>query len=269
MNSTRWSLHKFHNLNNARFDILAYSKLKHGSDLSARLLGNEMAIEFYKNNLEFLLQNQVVVIPAPGTMVPVAATLLAKHFVERLNFLLTTDGYNHVEMNYIYRYMSYNMNTYADISADERAKLLQGDILHINESFIKGKNLIFIDDVCITGTHEKKLEHELELRNINERRIYASYAFYNGDDPSIEGRLNKTCVQNPLDIVWLAQESNFTVTVRCLRFMLEASESEVTQILRGLPRRIREEFCAAAIEKGYYKYPEYQNTYKILHDSVI
>lgn len=253
----------------AQFDIGAYSRMKHGSDISARQLGHEMADDFALHHSSFLTQGPtVVVIPAPGTQVPVAATLLAEHFVERLNIRLTSNGHRHVLMAHVYRTMSYTMNTYADISAEERQKLLAGDTLYFPMSFIAERRLIFVDDVCITGTHEQKLEKELNDRHLQNERIYACYAKYTGDDPSIEGRLNKVSVKGPLDVVWLAQEPGFRVTVRCLRLLLEASMEDLEQVLRGLPRRLREQFCAAAIEKGYYSYPEYADTFALLRRSV-
>lgn len=266
----KWHLHQFQDLTAPGFDVGAYSRLKHGSNVSARLLGHEMADAFYENvdMRAWLTEKKVVVLPAPGTNVPVAATLLVNHFVERLNLRLTSKGHDHVEQGHVHRYMSYSMNTYADIPAAERRKLLSGDTLHFPLSYLDGKKLVFVDDVCITGTHEEKLERELQSRGMDNPRIFACYAKYTGDDPSIEGRLNKVSIQRPLDIVWLASEPGFEVTVRCLRFMLEATVAELEQILRGLPRRLREQFCAAAIEKGYYRYPEYQQTYAMLRESV-
>lgn len=259
----------FSSLDEPGFDIGAYSRLKHGSTVSARLLGHEMADDFAHWHIDLLTGgSSVVVIPAPGTNVAVAATLLAEYFVERLNIRLTSNGYRHVEMGHVHRYMSYSMNTYADIGAEERQKLLEGDTLHFPESYLAGKILIFIDDVCITGTHEKKLERELQARGMDNGRIFACYAKYTGSDPSIEGRLNKVSVKGPLDVVWLAQEPGFRVTVRCLRFLLEAPVEELAQVLRGLPRKLREEFCSAAIEKGYYLYPEYKVSYGMLLESV-
>jgi hypothetical protein len=266
----KWQVHLFDDLSHPGFDVGAYSRLKHGSDTSARLLGHEMANAFFENPIlrEWLTAQRAVVLPAPGTNVPVAATLLVNHFVERINWRLTTKGFDHVEQGHVHRYMSYNMNTYADIGADERKALLAGDTLHFPMTYLEDKSLIFVDDVCITGTHEEKLERELAQRGMNNPRIYACYAKYTGKDPSIEGRLNKISVRRPLDIVWLAQEPGFTVTVRCLRFFLEADVKEAEQVLRGLPRRLREQFCAAAIEKGYYRYPEYETTYAMLRESV-
>lgn len=266
---TSWTLKKFDSLEDPGFDIGAYSRLKHGSDVSARILGHELAEAFIDNNGEFIDDSTgIVVIPAPGTNVPVAATILAKRFVERFNLILAPTIGVHAEMAHIHRYMSYNMNTYADISAEERQKLLSGDTLHFPETFLTGKSLVFIDDVCITGTHEKKLEKELVERGIDNSRLYVSYATYIGDDASIEGRLNKVSIKCPLDVVWLAQEPGFTVTVRCLRLLLEADRETLKQVLRGLPRRLREEFTAAAIEKGYYTYPEYKETYEMFLQSV-
>jgi hypothetical protein len=266
----KWQVHQFDDLDQPGFDVGAYSRLKHGSNVSARILGHEMAEDFLNHPElhDWITAGPALVFPAPGTNVPVAATLLADYFVERMNVLLTSGGHTHVEVGHVHRYMSYSMNTYADICAEERKKLLSGDTLHFPLSYMEGKRLIFVDDVCITGTHEEKLERELVERGITSPRIYACYAKYTGLDPSVEGRLNKVSVKRPLDIVWLASEPDFSVTVRALRFLLEADLDEFHQVIRGLPRRLREQFCAAAVEKGYYRYPEYQTTYNILRESV-
>lgn len=270
MINPKWHVHSFTDLDNPGFDVGAYSRLKHGSDVSARQLGHEMAEDFWSDKFKkpWLLAAPTLVIPAPGTAVPVAATLLARHFAEWLSFRMADANVPPVEVGHVHRYMSYSMNTYADISAEERKKLLSGDKLFFPASFMEGKQLIFIDDVCITGTHEEKLDRELDEAGFENERMYACYAKYQGEDPSIEGRLNKVSVRGPLDVVWLAQEPGFTVTVRCLRLMLEANTDDLGQVLRGLPRRMREQFCSAAIEKGYHRYPEYRFTYEMLRDSV-
>jgi hypothetical protein len=205
----------FTSLQDAPFDTREYSRLKFGSDRVANDFGYAMADAFYARHRDILVSQPCVVIPAPSTTVPVAATLLSRHFMNRLNSLLAHEDALPVEWTLVHRNMTYN-NNYANLPKEERQKLLVGDSIYINKDFVAGKFLIFIDDCTITGTHEEKISSFLAQERLDNDHAFVCFARYEGDDPSIETRLNHAEIRDANDLVKLSWEQGIrSLRARC------------------------------------------------------
>lgn len=262
--TTQFYAHLFgDDLREAPFDVEDYSCLKFGSDRVARSFGRELADAFFRAHLPFLTANQCVVIPAPSSTVPVAATLLGRHFRDRLNDLLSRIGAKPVEWSEIHRDMHYN-NNYSELPKEERQKLLTDKGRFVNRDYLTGKQLIFIDDVSITGTHEDKLIHLMKVKKISCPYMFVAYAKYTGDDASIEHRLNHWQIKTANDLVGLAHETGHRCTTRSLRLFIEASESQMKWMLKTAPLRFLEDVYHACIVKGYNVHEPYMVNFALL-----
>lgn len=260
----RLAVHRFSSVEGASFDVGAYSRLKFGSDRVARRFGQEMAEAFFAAH-RALLRQPCVVIPAPSTTVPVAATLLSRHFMDRLNALLTRAGGRPVEWTQIHRNVSYNDN-YASLPHEERRRLLAIDRLYINRGFVAGKVLLFIDDCCITGAHEDKLRAFLAEEGLDNPHAFVCFARYEGADAAIELRLNHAAIKGARDLVALAAEPDHRVTTRALRLLLEQPEADFDALLSAAPPRFIEDSFHAAIVKHYHLHGPYVANFKRLAD---
>ncbi len=250
--SQRLATHSFSSIEDAPFDVREYSRLKFGSDRVAKDFGYQMANHYYK---EIGVDGPTVVIPAPSTTVPVAATMLSRHFMNRLNAKLAHDHQMPVEWTMVHRNMTYN-NNYADLPKEERKKLLAADTIYINRDFIEGKKLIFVDDCTITGTHEEKIMTFLEDEGLSNDHCFMCFAKYEGDDASIEMRLNHTEVRDAQCLVRLAWEINHSVTTRSLRLLLEY-QGDFDALMATAPERFLEDSYHCAIVKGYNRHDPY------------
>lgn len=259
----RFAVHTFNDIETAPFDAEEYSKLKFGSNQAARTFGYEMADAFLERYRDILYTEKCVVIPAPSTTVPVAATLLSHHFMNRLNSVLARDGKKPVEWTLIHRDMTYN-NNYADLPKEERKRLLARDTIYINRDFVEGKFLIFVDDCTITGTHEEKISGFLTSEGLDNDHAFACLVKYEGDDPSIEGRLNHHVIKTADDLVDLAWEDEHSVTTRSLRLLLEYPEDKFEALLNRAPPEFIDQSYHRAIVKGYNAYPAYVENFNRL-----
>ena len=251
----RMALNTFFDIKTAPFDAGDYSRLKFGSDRVAREFGRKMADAFYATHHDDWMQ-PCVVIPAPSTTVPVAATLLSHHFTNRLNSLLAHEDKMPVEWTMVHRNMTYN-NNYADLPKEERQKLLAGDYIYINRDFVAGKFLIFIDDCTITGTHEDKISSFLAEEGLTNDHSFVCFAKYEGDDPSIEMRLNHVAIKTARDLIAISHERGHQVTTRSLRLLLEHPESDFEDLLDCAPLSFIEDAYYASIVKGYNRHAPY------------
>jgi len=246
----RFAAHTFTSLVDAGFDVRAYSQVKFGSDRAAKALGVDLADRFFAHRRETLAR-RCVVVPAPSTTVPVAATLLSRHFTNRLNARLVAEGAAPVEWTLAHRDVTYN-NDYADLPADRRREILAADRIYLNKDFVAGKFLLFLDDCRITGAHEDKLAAFLRHEGLPNGHAFVCYAGYAGGDPSVESRLNRAAVASAEDLVELAREPGHQVTTRAIRLLLEVPPPRLPALLAGAPAAFVEGAFHAAMAKGYH-----------------
>ena len=261
----RFSPHVFHSLRPHPFDLHAYSRMKFGSDQDARLLGHELADLFMAEHYRTLVDQRCLVIPAPSTSVPVAATLMGWHFHNRLNGILDRAGCQPVEWDLVHRAITYNDN-YAQLGIAERRKLLEDDERYMNTAFAEGKTLIFVDDVRVTGTHEEKMIQMVERLGLPNEMIFCTYAEYHGDSPGIEHELNHTFVTNARVVAQMAQEPDWRVTTRALRIILETPEEEFGALLAAFSHKDVEKIYHASIVKAYNQHEPYARNFASLRE---
>lgn len=255
--------HEFLTLESASFNPKDYSRLKFGSDLVAREFGHAMADRFYAEHRRMLIVDRCVVVPSAFNVVPIAASILAVHFMNRLNDLLTREGHRMVEMTTMHRTMSY-VADYSFLPRDQREKLLQGDKLFINRDFIEGKVLLFVDDVTITGTHERKIEAFLEGLGLINPHIFCYYAKYNGERADIEAALNLSGISTPDEYLELIKEPNHHLVVRAVRFLLDIPEEQLMEVLSRIDFDFADRVYMAALAKEYDKQDTYRDKFKLL-----
>ncbi len=260
MNQTiQFAAHYFDSLEDMSFSPQDYSRLKFGSDTVAKNFGYELAETFFAEYSERLTYEQFVVIPSPYNYIKNAATIMAEHFVDRLNHLVVTSGGQHVEWSTINRKVSY-ISDYGFLSADERKKLIDGDTFHLNKGYLADKNLIFIDDVNITGTHENKLVEILSQNNVVNNRFFLYYAKFvdNGKaGADIESKINFAGIKDVEDFAELTKEPNHHMIVRPIKFLLALSPDKFERFLSNVSDNYAQKLYYSAIAEGYYQSPSY------------
>ncbi len=254
----RLAAHTFSALDTATFDIKEYSRLKFGSNRVAARFGYEMADAFFDQHRDML--DRSVVIPAPSTTVPVASTLLSHHFMNRINTRLARENAMPVEWSLVHRKMTYN-NNYADLAKEERRKLLAADDIFFNRDFVEGKTLLFVDDCTITGTHEDKISSYLAHFGMTNPHAFICFAKYQGNDHSIEMRLNNAEIKTANDLIDLAWEPQHSVTTRSLRLLLEHPEEDFERLIDNAPENFVYAVYHAIIVKGYNRHGPYVDNF--------
>lgn len=260
---TRFAVHQFTSLETAGFDPVTYSRLKFGSDSAAREMGYKLATEFFFAHGEKLLANEVVVFASPYNYIPNAATVMTKHFIDRLNELLVFAQGKHVDYSLVHRKVSYTAD-YGFLSKEKRRSLIDNDSFSVNRDFVKGKLLLFIDDVCITGTHEDKLREILVEENLDNSAVFLYFAEYRGNQADIEGALNFAGVKCLEDFVALTREKNHHVIIRPIKYLLSRSVEELKQSLPNFSDDMIFSMYYGCLAEGYYKIPSYQANFAIL-----
>ncbi len=263
MKSIQFAANHFTSFEDAEFCEYEYSSLKFGSDIVARKFGYQLADAFAAKYASELLSNRFVVIPSPYNHVENAATIMTKHFVNRLNSIIVAQSGEHVEYSVIHRKVSY-INDYGFLSKADRKGLIDNDSFYLNKDFYKGKTLIFIDDVIITGTHEDKLKEIMEKEGITNDHFFLYFAKYNGNDPTIESKLNFASVDDLDDYEDIACEPNHHVIVRPLKFLLIQDIVKLSEFCNKISASKLSSIYYGCLGEGYYKIPSYQAQFAII-----
>lgn len=268
LNHTSYYLHKFSSWTDMSFTPRDYSLLKFGDDKIAQHFGTSMAMGFFKAHSEKLLTNKFVVIPSPYNHIKNAATLITEHFINALNVLLVNAKGEHLDSSIIHRKVSYT-NDYGFLDKNTRQKLLSNDKFYMNKKFLKGKSLIFIDDVCITGTHEDKLVEILAENRMNNDTFFVYFAKYFGDRADIESELNFAAITTIADVVDIINSPNHHMIIRPIKYLLSLNSHEFNNIIVTLKQDKLEALYYASLAEGYYKIPKYQSNFQKLSGYLI
>ena len=266
MNKSQFAAHHFNSLEDTDFSPEEYSRLKFGCDASAKKFGYELADKLFQQHSADLITKRAVVIPSPYNHVKNAATILTGHFLNRLNHHIVCANGEHLDYSVIHRKVSY-IKDYGYLPADQRKKLIDNDDFFFNPDFYRGKTLIFVDDVFITGTHENKLVELLEKHRINNPCIFAYYGKYHGGKADIEAEINFASIRSLQNFADLCSETKHHMIVRPIKYVLSASPDDVRSFIARLSVQQLQELYFGCLGEGYYKIPIYQENFHIIADA--
>lgn len=219
------------------FDPREYSSFKYGEFAVVRRYGSllsERVREAYPEVVES--EDEVVITSVPYFQVPTAANLLAETVASTLNWKRRAAGRARIRMSKIAK-DRLGVDVYAGATAEGREKILASHEFHLDPSTFRGKTVLLIDDLRITGVTERNLFALLE--SAAPRRIIvahvAAFASLENTTASIENSLNKTSLSYAA-VDALIRSDNFRLNTRVLKFLLE-DVGNLTRCMTGWPRR--------------------------------
>ena len=254
-----YSLHKIQHSTAFGFDADDYSRFKFGDDQVARDFGKDLANGFIKNVLEDnLAVEQIVVISSPYSFIPTATYAMKNHFVSQLNRWLADNGRLVVQEAKVHRTITYK-DDYGALSAEDRLKLIGNDSFHIDKDFLGDKTLLFLDDIKITGSHEKmilKMVKEYDLKNSIFMLYYAELV--NHDiHPNIENHLNYHCIKSVFDLQEVIDSGNFCFNTRIVKYILNCDFNSFKIFLERQTDDFRNTLYDLALGNSYHTMESY------------
>ena len=256
-------------LHECPFDPVEYSKFKFGSKRVARTFGRQLAEQFWEIFKNLKCDDQIVVFPSPYNFIPTATFILKDYFIRYFNDFLIDNGRLPVEEGKIVRNTTYRED-YGALSGEDRMKLIGNDKFHIDREFVHGKTLIFVDDIRVTGSHERmidKLANEYELNNQCHFIYFASVE--NSEIPAqIENELNYSYVNSLLDINRIIHDEEFIFNTRTVKFILNSKPDECKEFLNYQSGKILSNLYHLAIGNSYHLIDEYKTNFKLLREIV-
>lgn len=273
-----YSLHKIDNTADFGFDPNDYSRFKFGDDLVARSFGKDLADGFIKYYLaDNRIADQIVVISSPYSFIPTATFAMKNYFVSQLNRWLVENGGLTVQEAKVHRTITYKED-YGELSAEERMNLIGNDSFHIDRDFLEGKTLLFLDDIKITGSHERmilKMAKAYGLKN-EIHMLYFAELVNPQIHPNVENLLNYHQVKSIFDLEKIISNGYFCFNTRIVKYILNAEHQSFSIFLERMDHDFIHQLYDLALGNSYHLMEAYadnlqliksyikDNTYKII-----
>lgn len=254
-----YSLHKIFHPDSFGFSPDAYSRFKFGDDTVAAAFGTALAEGFIRDQLRYATrENQLVVVSSPYAFIPTATFAMKNHFVFRLNRWLAETGRPIVQEAKVHRTITYKED-YGELNASQRLNLIGNDSFHIDKAFLEGKTVIFLDDIRITGSHEKmilRMVDDYELKN----DLYLLYFAELANPlihPNIENYLNYHYVKSIFDLEKIIRGDSFMINTRIVKYILNYDYDSFCIFLQNQSDNFVNLLYNMALGNGYHTIDAY------------
>ncbi|WP_442592130.1 phosphoribosyltransferase family protein [Pedobacter sp. AW31-3R] len=254
-----YALHQIDNVEEFGFDPDDYSRFKFGDDLVAREFGEQLADGFIEGYLaQNYIEEQMVVISSPYSFIPTATFAMKNYFMHQLNRWLVENGGLVVQEAKVHRTVTYKED-YGALSAADRLKLIGNDSFHIDKHFLEGKTLLFLDDIRITGSHERmilKMVEQYGLKN-DFHMLYFAELVDKNIHPSIENILNYHQVKSVFDLDDIVKSGFFCFNTRIVKYILNSDTGSFSIFIKNQTDDFINMLYNLAIGNGYHTIEAY------------
>lgn len=234
----------------ALVDARSYSRFKHGDAATARRFAVALAALAARR----LDERPVLVTTSAFALVPPAAYSLLIPFVQHLQ-LLRPDL--EVGTFRITRRGVSNGDYSRMTPEDRRASIGAGDLTP--ERDITGAVVLALDDIRVTGNHERAMDRCLTEAGVAEvRHLYVVDAAGFADCPQIESVLNEAAIDGAADLLEIAAERRFVPNARLCRRVLSLPADEVRRFVDGVQPELLGWLSAAIEHDGLARVPAYE-----------
>lgn len=265
-----YSLHHIDNEHYFGFEPDEYSRFKFGDGAVGKIFGEALADGFIKHQLvENPVEQQLVVIPSPYSFIPTATCAMKTWFIYRLNRWLVQNNLPVAQESKVHRTITYKED-YGELDAAQRISLIGNDSFHIDREFLEGKTLIFLDDIKITGSHERmiiKMVNEYQLSN-NIFLLYFAELVNKSIHPKIENYLNYHCVKRIFDLEQIVKSRHFAINTRIVKYILNYNPDCFRLFIENQSNEFLNLLYDMALGNGYHTIEAYAQNLNFIAENL-
>lgn len=270
MITTTYSLFHIQDSNIFGFSPADYSRFKFGDDSVSQEFGEALAHGFIKAHLPAIAEDeQLVVISSPYSFIPTATFAMKNYFVATLNRWLAQHNRPVVQETKVHRTITYKED-YGELDAEQRMQLIGNDHFHIDRQFLEGKVLVFLDDIRITGSHERmilKMASEFELDN-SIYMLYFAELVNKAIHPNIENYLNYYTVKSIFELEPIIKSGRFIINTRIVKYILNYDFEPFSIFLSAQSGQFLNLLYDMALGNGYHQIEAYSRNLKFIRESI-
>lgn len=264
---SRLTTHEFCSKEDIAFSVEMYSRMKYGCIASTKLMAKELAATIITHLKANVAPGKTIfLVGAPYKEIPVASTLLAQFTLMRLKDLPQAHDWTFKNFR-IFREQSYDVD-YGKLSQEERDKLISGDKFQCDFTRLENGHVYFIDDILITGSHERNMERMLACKQVEFDHTYTYYAQLVDPecDPGIEAYLNYAFVKEDGSnistfLATVMQGKGLELNTRLCKFLLRLPVKDFRQALTHLDRATISRLELYTYLNDYNENPNYDGNF--------
>ncbi len=254
------------------FSPARYSRYKYGSVAAAEAFGRALGAAFCEARPELALAPRLLMASSPYVHVPAAAATLARGLRPVLNAARAAHGLAPAPLLRVDR-VSTSAGDYGTLSARARDQHMAANVLSFRRfrpAQVRGAHLLVVDDVRVTGAHQRCLMRASEDLPLAARvflYIAAVPARLSGRfDPAQEDALNHTAVKALDDLAGIVEAGDFAWNVRVCKFALgPANHGELPRFLRRMPDWFIRDLHRNSCLDGYARMAPYAPSHALVH----
>jgi len=224
------------------FSAARYSRYKYGSVTAAETFALALGAAFCARRPGLALARRLLLASSPYARVPAAATTLASRLQPVLNAVRTRRGLAPAPLLQVDR-INTSAGDYGTLSAQARDLHMASNALSFRRfppQRVRGAHLLVVDDVRVTGAHQRCLMRASEDLPLAARTFLYIAAFpgpaAGGFDPAQEDALNHASVKTLGDLAGIVDAGDFAWNVRVCKFALSpANRRELPRFLHRMP----------------------------------
>lgn len=254
-----YSLHKISNDTSFGFSPADYSRFKFGDNQVSAAFGKALADGFINEVLAMQRPDkQLVVISSPYSFIPTATFAMKNYFVFQLNRWLAETSLPVVQETKVHRTITYKED-YGELDAEQRMRLIGNDSFHIDAAFLKGKTLVFLDDIKITGSHERMIAKMIQQYSLDNEiyMLYFAELTNAAIHPNIENYLNYHEVKNIFDLHSIINSGSFCINTRIVKYILNYEHGSFCIFIQNQTEKFIHELYNMALGNSYHTIDNY------------
>jgi hypothetical protein len=246
------------------FSPTHYSRYKYGSVTAAEAFARALGAAFAERHPDIARAPRLLMTSSPYTYVPTAATTLARRLQPVLNAARACHGLPRAPLIQVDR-VSPSAGDYGTLSAQARDRRMAANALSFRRfqpSQVRDAHLLIIDDVQVTGAHQRCLIRTSEKLPLAARTFLYIASFGSPADgcfdPTQEDALNHAAVSSLDDLAGIVEAGDFAWNVRVCKFVLDpAARGDLPRFLARMPGWFVEDLYRNSCLDGYSRMGHY------------
>jgi FMN phosphatase YigB (HAD superfamily) len=273
LQNIRNSLHVINDINAIPFSAEEYSKFKFGSYSLAKKFGLDLFDYFKTYHFDKLISKyrKIIVYSSPYMQIPTSSYYLTYVFYKAFKQYLAENRFKTISVMHgkIERCQTYTED-YGALTAEDRFNLIKNDTYKLITVPAKDDLCIFIDDISITGTHQRVVEQLLDSSGVQTNSFFLYFAKLSNSSvcPSFENYLNYQYINEFSKIFELITSDDYRITTRTTKYILSQKRGDINRLITFLIKKekfdIWSELITLSYANEYHKIDLYnQNLYHL------
>ena len=274
----RYAVHSINDTAIIPFNIQEYSKFKFGDSHIAQKYGVEL-FEYFRNTLltELIAKhNNFLIYSSPYAQIPTSSYYMTQAFYSAFTDHLNKNQIKNINIKFckIKRCQTYTED-YGALSAEARFNLIKNDTYEFVDIPTLDDVCIFIDDISITGTHQRVVEKLLHDNLFETSSVFMYFAKLNNPEicPSFENELNYSFIPDVIKLTELILSDVYKITTRTTKNILSLPNKDLEYLLGKINQHEKYSILNVLVEmsyaNGYNNIELYKENLKILKQCVL